>query len=87
MLTELENLVNLRESRMETLWSKFQVVLQKHWAHTEDRRREYMNLRDTDADNCTHIFEYHQQISALNVSTYLLKHVGLINHKLNLEEP
>lgn len=68
MLTELENLVNSREVKMEKIWQNLQAVLKHHWNQTEDRRRQYVTLRDADLENCKQIFQYYQQINSVGVS-------------------
>lgn len=66
MLTGLENLVNSREVKMEKIWQNLQGVLKHHWNQTEDRRRQYVTLRDADLENCKQIFHYYQQINGVS---------------------
>lgn len=68
MLTDLENLKNSRESKIEKIWQELQTVIKKHWEQTEDRRKEYLVMREIDYENCKQIFENNQQINGIIVS-------------------
>lgn len=71
MLTDLENLKNFKESEIEKLWCKFEEILRMYWEQTEDRRREYLMMKDCDRQNCHQIFNNNHQIKEVIVSEIL----------------
>ncbi|EEB19545.1 DNA double-strand break repair Rad50 ATPase, putative [Pediculus humanus corporis] len=81
MLTDMEKLKTTRESIIGNIWQNIQNVIKQYWNQTEDRRQEYLIMKDSDYENGLNIFENNRQINEMvnfinNLkNTYLKIHI------------
>ena len=67
MLTDMEKLKTTRESIIGNIWQNIQNVIKQYWNQTEDRRQEYLIMKDSDYENGLNIFENNRQINEMVV--------------------